>query len=190
MADMGLKMSKAEDELIENPFLILGFGINAYFDMMLQLCEMFVIITIFFIPVYAWYANVEEHALASSEPNPIKQMRALTLGNMGGASTVCAQKKINAGSIQLECPQGLFMDYNNIIFGSMSKNLDVTYFCQEEAIFRSKDNAEKCTKYMNHKFISDQLKECDKNRAINPDRNAVMCTKKGQTLRDSFFASF
>jgi hypothetical protein len=35
MADMGLYMSRHEDELIDNPFLVLGFGINAYFDMML-----------------------------------------------------------------------------------------------------------------------------------------------------------
>jgi len=35
MTDMGMKVPHSEDELIENPFLILGFGINAYFDMML-----------------------------------------------------------------------------------------------------------------------------------------------------------
>jgi hypothetical protein len=57
MADMSLHMSKSEDELIENPFLILGFGINAYFDMMMQLCELFLVITVFFIPIYWWFAN-------------------------------------------------------------------------------------------------------------------------------------
>jgi hypothetical protein len=90
MADMGLHLSKHEDEIIENPFLILGFGINAYFDMMLQLCEMFVIITIFFLPVFFWYSNNVENALATHEWNPIKMMRVYSMGNMGGASTVCA----------------------------------------------------------------------------------------------------
>lgn len=90
MADMNLHMSKSEDELIENPFLILGFGINAYFDMMMQLCELFLVITVFFIPIYWWFSNNNENTLFTAELNPIKQMRRLSLGNMGGASTVCA----------------------------------------------------------------------------------------------------
>lgn len=129
MADMGLHMSRHEDELIDNPFLVLGFGINAYFDMMLQLCEMFFIITMFFIPVFVWYRNNAESALATKELNPIKQLKAFSLGNMGGATTVCAQKKVKTNSIHIECPEGLFMDYDNIIFGAMSSELSVSYFC-------------------------------------------------------------
>lgn len=169
MQDMGLHLSRHEDELIENPFLMLGFGINAYFDMMLQLCEMFFIITLFFIPVFVWYHNNEENALATTAMNPIKQLKTFTLGNMGGASTVCAQKKIKSGSMSIECPAGLFMDYNNIIFGVMSSEMSVSYYCQEKAIFESGDSAPRCTRHVDHKFVSDQLKECDKNRTINPD---------------------
>jgi hypothetical protein len=129
MQDIGLHLSRHEDELIENPFLMLGFGINAYFDMMLQLCEMFFVITLFFIPVIIWYHTNEENALATTSINPIKQLKSYTLGNAGGASTVCAQKKIKSRSMSIECPAGLFMDYDNIIFGVMSSKLSVSYYC-------------------------------------------------------------
>ena len=159
MTDMGMKVPNSETELIENPFLILGYGINAYFDMMLQLCEMFLIITVFFIPVYIWYAGNREGALSSKEMNPFKQLRVFTMGNLGGASTICAQKKIGSNSIALECPTGLDIDYDNIIFGTMSTDLDVSYYCQEEAIFKSVrgSNTPRCTKYLDHEFVYNQV---------------------------------
>jgi len=129
MTDMGMKVPHSEDELIEDPFLILGFGINAYFDMMLELCEMFVIISLFFIPVYMWYSGNKESALNTKEMNPFKQLRIFTMGNLAGATTMCAQKKLGSGSMPFECPTGLDIDYDNIIFGVMNTELPVTYYC-------------------------------------------------------------
>ena len=97
-------MPKSENQLIEDPFLVLGYGINAYFDIMFQLALMFLTITAFFIPVYIAYNGNKQQALASSSPNPFVQLNSLTIGNMGGASVECAQKKISAKSITTECP--------------------------------------------------------------------------------------
>jgi hypothetical protein len=73
-----------------------------------------------------------------------------------------------SGAINIECPSGLFMDYDNIIFGVMPSDIRVSYFCQEKAIFHSGDSAPKCTRYMDHKFVYDQLRECDRLRSIDP----------------------
>jgi len=46
------------DELIQaDPFLLLGYGVNAYFDILYQLINCFVFITIFSMPIYYLYAS-------------------------------------------------------------------------------------------------------------------------------------
>lgn len=52
---MGTKMPKNDRETIEEPFLLLGYGVNAYFETLLKLGCMFSIITIFCIPVFCFY---------------------------------------------------------------------------------------------------------------------------------------
>jgi len=40
---------------MDDPFLLLGYGVNAYFGTMMHLVKMFSVITIFLIPVLAMY---------------------------------------------------------------------------------------------------------------------------------------
>lgn len=159
MAEMHMKVPKTEDEIMENPFLILGYGINAYFDVMRELSNMFIAITIFFIPVYSWYKGNSAHALETTSLNPFQRLQSLTLGNMGSAQVVCNQKKLNAKKMTFECPPGLDIDYNHVIYGIMSPKLDLSYYCTEEAIRLSPANANKhrCTYFMDSAFIHEQI---------------------------------
>ena len=50
-----LKPPKNKQQLMEDPFLLLGYGVNAYFGTMMHLAKMFCVITIFLIPVLAMY---------------------------------------------------------------------------------------------------------------------------------------
>lgn len=181
MAEMNMKVPRSEDDLIENPFLILGYGINAYFDMMRELSNMFVAITLFFIPVYMWYKGNPAHALEKDSLNPFDRLQSYTLGNMGGAQVVCAQKKLNAQKLTFECPPGLDVDYDNVIFGIMSPKLDLSYYCSEEAIRQSADNKNrhKCTYYMNAAFIHHQLAACKTAFTGSPEEHAS-CTVQFQ----------
>ena len=52
LKEMDIKYSKSEATVLNEPFLYLGYGINAYFDLMLSLIYMFIAITIFSIPMY------------------------------------------------------------------------------------------------------------------------------------------
>lgn len=43
---------------MKDPFLYLGYGVNAYFATMMHLAKMFTLISIFFLPVlYILYTN-------------------------------------------------------------------------------------------------------------------------------------
>lgn len=52
LKEMRIKFSKSEEIAINEPYLFLGYGINAYFDLMLSLIYMFIAITIFSLPMY------------------------------------------------------------------------------------------------------------------------------------------
>ena len=57
LKEMNIKLPKSESQLIEDPFLLLGYGLNAYFDIMVALSYMCLIITLFLSPVIYGYAH-------------------------------------------------------------------------------------------------------------------------------------
>jgi len=57
LAEMGIKKPKNDDMMREDPFLYLGYGVNAYFNVMLNLSKMFGMITLFVIPLYMVYSE-------------------------------------------------------------------------------------------------------------------------------------
>jgi hypothetical protein len=65
--------------------LYLGYGINAYFDLMLSLIYMFIAITIFSIPMY--------YAFSKNDIDYFKTSYGIfdeyTLGNLGGSNVIC-----------------------------------------------------------------------------------------------------
>lgn len=71
LKDLGIKMPKSDSELVEKPFLILGYGVNAYFDIMLSLVWMFATITIFVLPLFYAYSQNPTKALKNFGKYPI-----------------------------------------------------------------------------------------------------------------------
>jgi hypothetical protein len=57
LEEMGIKRPKNDDMMQDDPFLYLGYGVNAYFNTMLNLSKMFCMITLFVIPMLIVYAN-------------------------------------------------------------------------------------------------------------------------------------
>jgi hypothetical protein len=57
LKELGLKPPKNDKMIAQDPFLMLGYGINAFFDLLSSLSTMFLWITIFFIPVFHIYAS-------------------------------------------------------------------------------------------------------------------------------------
>lgn len=77
---LALHNSKTDQLLEEDPFLMLGYGMNSYFDVMKQLMGLFAVITLFLAPVM-WYLSRFD-ALAEYPGYGTNQF---SLGNIGGA---------------------------------------------------------------------------------------------------------
>ncbi len=99
---MEIELSQSEIEMEENPLLLLGFGINAYFNIIKQMLYMMIAVCIINMPlfyIYGGYGAIKNDAIAS-----------VSLGNMGGSVAICSYiphnvENVNA-TMKLECPSG------------------------------------------------------------------------------------
>ena len=87
-----MKKTKMKDEKDEHehesladqdPFIQLGFAINAQFDMMIQLAYMMLFLTVCSIPMFYIY---KEGNRIDTTYNPFK---IFNLGNLGASTTLC-----------------------------------------------------------------------------------------------------
>lgn len=81
-----MKMLQSKNDVQKDPFLLLGYGVNAYFASMLHMAKMFGMITLFCIPVYMIYSQNEAKTF---EGGAAYALNKFTLGNLGGASVQC-----------------------------------------------------------------------------------------------------
>ena len=82
----------------------LGYGVNAYFDIMLSIFYMFTFISLVCLPMFHLYSTNDSQGLAA-QTGFARTMAKYSLGNMGGASVVCQSQRLKNGTNWvLECP--------------------------------------------------------------------------------------
>ena len=115
--ELGIKMPKSEKQIKEDPYLIIGYGINAFFDILLSLCTMFCMISIAAIPIFFIYSSMGQGTYSDEKSYPISKF---LLGNMGGASVFCHSGLMEKSHMDLSCPTGTFFDGSKALFGLIS----------------------------------------------------------------------
>lgn len=103
---IGLKVPKSDDRVDKDPYLLLGYGMNSYFQVMIQLMWLCALICIVAIPLMSIYATGEQ----------FEGLNAYSLGNLGGSSVKCTQAPIKfpSSSLAIGCPLGTFIDVNAV----------------------------------------------------------------------------
>lgn len=132
---MEIPISKSDLRMQEDPFLILGYGMNSYFKVVLDLLMMMVLIMGVTTVIMFIYGSYEGLAGRSGY-----EFNAYSLGNLGGARAFCATSsfQFEAMAIPIECSTGVI-------------SLDKTATNTDEAIFdagiipKSSDKNSYCT---------------------------------------------
>ena len=97
-----LKVSKSAQQIEDDPFILLGYGLNSYFSVVLQLMIMMGFIMLISFPlmmVYASYDDLKERPGYSSNQ--------YTLGNLGGSTAICGTSGFTSGQkMPLSCSSG------------------------------------------------------------------------------------
>jgi len=99
---MELKVPKSDLMIEEDPFLLLGYGMNSYFQVMLQLILLCMFICVVTVPLMLNYASA----------GGLTGMNAYTLGSLGGADVYCTQApfKLAGASAAITCPSQTFVN--------------------------------------------------------------------------------
>lgn len=164
---MEKKVPKTDRELMEEPFLMLGYGVNAYLGIMLSLSFMFIIITIFCIPIFMFYSENQMETMSTLGLTGFKlATQKFTLGNLGGAETFCDGTRLEAGKIKLTCTNGkqAQINHNFIEYGLINREIDNNEICLNSVIEEQSKGAhiEKCNDVLDKEWIDTYItKECE-----------------------------
>tara|TARA_B110000285_G_C14605346_1_gene372515 strand:- start:16 stop:297 length:282 start_codon:yes stop_codon:yes gene_type:complete len=93
-----MKETKAEREQNENPFMLAGFGINSYFDIMRSLGFMFLCMSLAMGRSFGTYIYNNQTALKFE---PSYALNQLSLGNLGGSHVNCDMKKMSFEEVNM-----------------------------------------------------------------------------------------
>jgi hypothetical protein len=180
LSELQMKMPKAERMYCDDPFLLAGFGINSYFDIMRSLGLMFLCMSVMMSPAFYSCTSNRQLALATE---PHYAINMLTLGNLGGSHVNCDLKKLEFEEVNMQCLSGRIQTAG-AQFGVMSDQIDHQIYCQQSSLDAFiKDGYDKQYKnkkpqpyqncsayidqeYVRNSFVSGPLKERCENNTI------------------------
>lgn len=129
--ELGFPIPESEQGLLDKPFLLGGYGINAYFNILESFRMMFIMITLFSLPLYYTYGT--SIGLKGWKSFVIGRW---SIGNLGGASMACKQQIFAKGQIRLLCPPNSLIDAPNAVFGVMSNQFTSYDICHQDELDR------------------------------------------------------
>ena len=134
---MDKKVPKTDREMRDEPFLMLGYGVNAYLDIMLSLSKMFIGISLACIPIFMFYSQNNMQAMSTMDLSPFKlATQQFTLGNLGGAETFCDGARLRAGKMKLSCTNGVKakISHASVEYGLINRDIGNNELCANSAI--------------------------------------------------------
>jgi hypothetical protein len=155
---MQIRMPKSETQLVNEPFLRLGYGVNSYFDIMLAIFYMFTFISIVCVPMFYCYGTNEANGMKELQTGFALALGKYSLGNMGGSTVQCESKRINEGiKWDLNChnAQIALIDIENVQYGMMSSKFQEKTYCTADAITASGElnSAQDCSQSLNAEYM-------------------------------------
>jgi hypothetical protein len=119
---MNMTPPKTDLKLEEDPYLRLGFGMNAYYDTLKYLVMLMLLIFVFSLP--SMYIYKSYSGLAAE---PMYGITRYSLGNMGGAYPLCKFVPLESEFISMQCSSGYLHpqqgDFGVTPLSSEDKNL-------------------------------------------------------------------
>jgi hypothetical protein len=84
LRELGLKLPRNEYGIVEDPYLMLGYGANAFFEVLANIAAMFLFIFAFSLPVFYIYSQGRRFEAYDLQP-----LLQFFIGNVGGSTVFC-----------------------------------------------------------------------------------------------------
>jgi len=162
---LDMKIPKSDINLEKDPFLQLGYGINAYFDIISSITWMFCFMSLVLIPsmvIFCKYGGLKEYS-------KMYALDQFTLGNMGGSSVLCKNFPLAVDKVQLSlsCASGKMSttapafnavdDTPIFTYGIINSSQDQKNYCQRSAF----EDSYSCTSYIDPSFATAITNQCN-----------------------------
>ena len=105
----------------EDPVNYLGFGLVSYFDLLKTMVLVFFVLTLLHVPVMNIYGKYGNYTEETTERLP----KLLSLGNLGFATTKCANTGMATDKIILSCKTGVIKQIIDFNIASPNENKDL-----------------------------------------------------------------
>lgn len=171
----------APEEKLDEPYLALGYGINAYFEICASVSKMFFWCTLFAIPIFYIYGIYGTY-FSDLGSYPISRWFA---GNFGGSNMFCKQTRLSLGRMELKCPPGTVFDTEHAVMGVISNEFASFTYCQQSAMdpVIEKNKHQNCTANMSpnaRTTIRKELKrKCQRKEKCQLSFENVIAAKNG-----------
>ena len=127
LQELDLKFPKED---ISDPYVILGYGVNAYYQILESLAKMFFCIFLFTIPLFVIYGSGQHYKVQSSYP-----ISRFFIGNWGATTMMCKSSRVETNVMNIECPAGtVFVGGNKAQVGAISNAFRSYTWCNQAAI--------------------------------------------------------
>lgn len=157
---MDLRVSKSDQLIEEDPYLLLGYGMNSYFQIMLNLMCMMLIASLFAVPLMMRFAEFD----ALRTPLSLQiGFQVYSIGNMGGSESLCEVARIidPRSQIQLQCAAGVIStsaiaeNTDSPIFqaGVIPQNAESFGWCSSTAF----QDPAKCSSFLKVDALKDKI---------------------------------
>jgi hypothetical protein len=126
-------------------FMSLGFGINAYFDILKVFIYLFTVLTLLNIPLMHFYKSFDGIKNIANTPLTAK----MSLGNLGSSSTQCFVTQFGLSQSLMSCPYG---SIKNVTGFSVAPMTSTKFPCLT-------DPSHKCSKFFNSDVALKQISD-------------------------------
>lgn len=157
---LDLKVPKSDLRIEEDPFLLLGYGMNSYFQVMVELIWMCLVICLVAFPLMGIFAKYDALSAAGG-------LSVYSLGNMGGSNAFCTQANFadKKSGLVAQCNTG-YLSTTAIAentgaplldFGIIQASSDSFNYCANSA-FTDPNN---CSSYVNTSKLTAAIEKCN-----------------------------
>lgn len=87
LKELGLKPTENEVEIEDDPYLILGYGVNAYMEVLIAFLKMYLTLMVASIPFYLVYSHGNAYGAGTGMNS--QAITQFFLGNLGSSSMFC-----------------------------------------------------------------------------------------------------
>jgi hypothetical protein len=110
----------------DNHFLQLGFGMNTYFNTLMKLGIMFILITIFASPLFVIYSSGQDVSQESGNMT-LRKFAVTMLGNFGGSTVKCSKSPIKESQLSILCPIETYINFDEADYGIISMSDELSF---------------------------------------------------------------